>query len=135
MAERAPLGRARPLSEVRMDPDARLRRFHGACACGTVRFDVRVDPSMAARCICQRCRGTGLRIATAARSNFRLITGEGELTEPLSDARTPHHFFCARCGEPAFGFPDGSEGSRVTVNIGLLERGDPAALQAAEPGR
>lgn len=101
------------------------RAFHGACACGSVRFRVEVDPGTAAACICARCRGTGLKIATAARSDFRLLTGAEDLTEPLEDARTPHHFFCGRCGEPAFGYPNDSS---VTVNVAFLDRGDPADL-------
>ncbi|WP_112323205.1 GFA family protein [Oceanibium sediminis] len=113
---------------MRADPEARLGAYHGACACGTVRFFVRADPASSAPCICAKCRGMGLRIVSAARGDFRLLTGQGELTEPISGARTPHHFFCARCGEAAFGFPDGPGGTRVSVNRALLDRGDPDAV-------
>lgn len=107
---------------------ARPRIYHGACACGTVRFRVEAEAGSALPCICARCRGLGLRIVRAARADFRLLTGAEDLTEPMTDARTPHHFFCARCGEAAFGWPGGPDGADVTVNAALMERGDPGDI-------
>jgi|GEM_PF-5647203 len=105
-----------------------LRRYHGACACGSVRFSVRADASTATRCICRKCRGMGLYSVLVTRDVFRLLTGEDALTESLHDALTPHHFFCGRCGEAAFGYPQGVDGAVVTVNLALLERGDLSVL-------
>ena len=104
------------------------RLFHGACACGAVRFAVRADPALATRCICARCRGMGLYSVPAQRAVFRLLTGAEDLTESIADALTPHHFFCGRCGEAVFGLPQGAGGEQVTVNRALLERGNPSDL-------
>ncbi len=121
----------RTLSEAIADPATRTRDWHGACACGSVRFLVTTVTTTTTPCICPRCRGTDLRFVTADRESFRLLTGGDCLTDTLNEARSPHHFFCRRCGEPAFGHPDPT---RVTVNAALLARGDPdAILQEQQP--
>ena len=111
------------------------RRFHGACACGSVRFLVKVALDTVTRCICAKCRGLGLRMATGDRADFRLLTGRDELTEVIAEAKSPHHFFCARCGEPGFGYVDGANGTRVTVNVDWLERGDLDAVTGVDDDR
>lgn len=111
----------------------RPRAWHAACACGSVRFWVRCDPADTVRCICARCRGAGLSLAHVPRADFRLLSGSDDLTEPLAGARTPHHFFCGRCGEACFGHPAAAAGGDgpVSVNVALLSRGDPADLDPA----
>lgn len=108
-----------PLSQARAIPsEPRLAR--GRCICGALQFTVRIAHDAApTRCICARCRGADLRIAHAAQSGFALLTGAEDLTEPLSDPRNPHHFFCGRCGEPGFGHPGPGA---VTVNLAMLDR-------------
>ena len=119
-----------PLSEA-IAAGSGQKRCHGACACGTLRYLVTLDGEVPTRCICTRCRGLDLQIVTLPRHRFRLVTGADALTEPLDGARTPHHFFCARCGEAGFGYPDGPQGRLVTVNAALLLRGDPNAIAEA----
>lgn len=116
------------ITAVSPRPERHLPVFHAACACGSVRFRVRADTHAASPCICARCRGQGLRVAHVAEADFTLLTGAEDLTESLNDARTPHHFFCARCGEAVFG----RLGSDYTVNIACLPRGSLAALGLRE---
>ncbi|MEM9778838.1 MAG: GFA family protein [Pseudomonadota bacterium] len=110
----------------------RATLFHGACACGTVRFRASVDVEQTAACICAKCRGAGLVIAYAEDATFRLLTGREALTEPPEEARTPHHFFCGRCGEAVFGHIDRAGHPRmVSVNTACLRRG--AAEDLVDP--
>ncbi|MEM9230237.1 MAG: hypothetical protein AAGB10_11590 [Pseudomonadota bacterium] len=114
---------------------AAMPLFHAACACGSVRFSVSLDPERAAPCICARCRGAGLTIAHAAEDAFRLLTGRDALTEPVEDALTPHHFFCGRCGEAVFGYVDRPGHARlISVNTACLHRGAPSDLVIPEDG-
>ena len=98
------------------------RDAKGRCACGAVHFIARIDVEVAlTRCICPRCRGAELRVAWGPREAFRLLTGAEDLTEPLSDPRNPNHFFCARCGEPVFGFAPAAP-DRVSLSLACLAR-------------
>jgi hypothetical protein len=102
----------------------RERTYHAACVCGTVRYAVDTIPRLATPCICPRCRGQGLRVIHVDPSTFRILAGEDMLTEPINDARQPHHFFCRRCGEAVFGIVRlPGQQDRVSVNAACLERG------------
>ena len=53
---------------------------------------------------------------------FRLLAGEGELTEYLFNTRKNQHFFCRHCGVRAFGVGNDTPiGKMIGVNIGCLE--------------
>lgn len=120
-------------SQTRVRSERHLPMFHAACLCGSVRYKVRVDRHSATPCICARCRGQGLRVAYADEADFTLMTGADALTESMKDAQSPHHFFCARCGEAVFGqmtLPDGTK--RYSVNTACLLRGSLAAIGLRE---
>lgn len=129
----------RAMAQAPQTPE--VERYHGACACGAVRFEVTLDATSATRCICARCRGADLMIVYADGADFRLITGRDALTEPMQDAMTPHHFFCGRCGEAAFGMPTlvvdpiAEEPARVSINVECLKRGAPEDLVTARGRR
>ena len=110
-----PLSRARAAA-----PEPRPAQ--GRCACGAVQFTACIDvESATTRCICPRCRGAELHVAWGPRDAFRLLTGAAELTEPLDDPLNPNHFFCARCGEPVFGFAPAAA-DRVSLSLACLAR-------------
>jgi len=116
-----------PLSAARSRP----RAYHGACACGSVRFRIETQQGApSARCICARCRGQGLEVLHVPQAGFALLTGREALTEMPEAARDPHHFFCGACGEACFG--QGARGL-VSVNVACLDRGDPGALLPVAP--
>ena len=115
-------------SEQKARRERHLPVFHAACLCGSVRYKVRVDARATTPCICARCRGQGLKVAYADEADFTLMTGADDLTENLKDARTPHHFFCARCGEAVFG----RTANGYSVNAACLPRGSLAAIGLRE---
>jgi hypothetical protein len=97
--------------------------YRGSCHCGAVRFEADLDltqPSF--RCNCSICRRTRFWVAVARPEQFRLLTGESELTEYLFNTRKNQHFFCKHCGVRAFGVGnDTPVGKMIGVNIGCLE--------------
>ncbi|HEX7887870.1 MAG TPA: GFA family protein [Ramlibacter sp.] len=99
------------------------KTYAGSCHCGRVRFEADLDltqPSF--RCNCSICRRTRFWPAVARPEQFRLLAGEGELTEYLFNKRRNQHFFCRHCGVRAFGVGNDTPiGKMIGVNIGCLE--------------
>ncbi|HEX6930042.1 MAG TPA: GFA family protein [Gammaproteobacteria bacterium] len=100
-----------------------LKTWTGSCHCGAVRFEADLDlaqPSF--RCNCSICRRTRSWVAVARPEGFRLLAGEGELTEYLFNTRKNQHFFCRQCGVRPFGVGNDTPiGKMYGINIGCLE--------------
>ena len=109
------------------------KTYHGSCHCGAVTFEADLDlgePTY--RCNCTICRRTRFWPAVAREGEFRLLTGESELTQYLFNTRKNQHYFCRHCGVRAFGI--GTEtpiGKMYGVNLGCLTDVDEAELARA----
>ncbi|HEY0823828.1 MAG TPA: GFA family protein [Ramlibacter sp.] len=99
------------------------KTYRGACHCGAVRFEADLDLAEGSyRCNCSICRRTRFWPAVARPEGFRLLKGEGELTEYLFNSRKNQHLFCRRCGVRPFGIGNDTPiGKMIGVNIGCLE--------------
>ena len=79
--------------------------YQGGCHCGAVRYQVQLDLGQGTfKCNCSICAKARSWLATAAAGDFRLLSGEAELTEYLFHRRRIHHLFCRRCGVRSFGW-------------------------------
>jgi hypothetical protein len=100
-----------------------LKTYRGSCHCRAVRFEADLDltrPSY--RCNCSICRRTRFWPAVATPEDFRLLSGESELTQYLFHTGKNQHCFCRHCGVRPFGV--GTEtpvGKMIGVNLGCLE--------------
>ena len=99
------------------------KTYKGSCHCGTVKFEADLDLAQPTfRCNCSICRRTRFWAAVARPEEFRLLSGEGEMTEYLFNARRNQHFFCRHCGVRAFGVGNDTPiGKMIGVNVGCLE--------------
>lgn len=100
-----------------------LKTYRGSCHCGAVRFEADLDLAQSTyRCNCSICRRTRFWAAVARESGFRLLAGEGEMTQYLFNTRKNEHWFCRHCGVRAFGIgTDTPIGRMVGVNLGCLD--------------
>jgi hypothetical protein len=98
------------------------KTYHGSCHCGAVTFEADLDLAETSyRCNCSICRRTRFWPAVAQEGQFRLLSGEDELTQYLFHKRKNQHYFCRRCGVRAFGVgTDTPIGKMIGVNLGCL---------------
>jgi hypothetical protein len=99
-----------------------LKTYQGSCHCGAVKFEADLDLEQSTyRCNCSICRRNRFWPAVAKEGNFRLLTGESELTQYLFNSKKNQHYFCRHCGVRPFGI--GTEtpvGKMYGVNLGCL---------------
>ncbi|HSX59440.1 MAG TPA: GFA family protein [Tahibacter sp.] len=98
------------------------KTYHGSCHCGAVTFEADLDLTEPTyRCNCTICRRTRFWPAVARDGEFRLLTGESELTQYLFNSRKNQHYFCRHCGVRAFGIGTQTPiGKMYGVNLGCL---------------
>jgi len=99
-----------------------LVTHRGGCHCGAVAFEVDAPARLTVSdCNCSICRMSGYLHLIVPRSRFRLLRGEGELTEYRFGSGTARHLFCRRCGVKSFYVPR-SNPDGYSVNARCLER-------------
>lgn len=109
------------------------KTYQGSCHCGAVRFEADIDLTQPTyRCNCSICRRNRFWPAIVLPQDFKLLTGEGNLTEYLFNSRKNRHLFCKTCGVRGFGIGHNPDtGGIYGVNLGCLENVTDEELAAA----
>jgi hypothetical protein len=101
----------------------------GGCHCGAVRYEVTTDLEKVISCNCSICVKRGSLLTFVPAGEFKLLSGEGTLTDYQFGRKTIHHLFCPSCGIESFAkgqMPDGTK--MVAVNVRCLDGVDLASL-------
>jgi hypothetical protein len=86
-------------------------------------------PPKAFACNCSICSRNGWLLAFVPESNFRLLAGEGELTDYQFNKKHIHHLFCRTCGVRSFSRGAGRDGKTMySINLRCIADFDSTAL-------
>jgi hypothetical protein len=106
-----------------------VQKYTGGCQCGAVRYEVDVDLDNTMSCNCSRCGRLGSILTFAPSDAFRLISGEGGMTDYQFNRHVIHHLFCTTCGIESFARGKGPDGAEmVAVNARCLDGVEPDSL-------
>jgi hypothetical protein len=105
-----------------------MRTYSGACHCQRVRFEIDADLASVRVCDCSICRLRGALNVRVEEANFRLISGEEDLSIYQFHTRQAKDYFCKVCGVAPFRRPRTAP-ELWTVNARCLEGVDLTALK------
>ena len=57
------------------------KTYTGGCQCGKVRYEAQAEIGEVITCHCSRCRKLGSLLSAVARSDFKLLSGENDMTD------------------------------------------------------
>ena len=108
-----------------------MKQMHrGGCQCGKVRYEASFELGEVISCNCSRCGRLGSLLAAVPGSDFKLLSGEGAMTEYQFNKHVIHHPFCATCGIQSYAHGKGPGGGEmVMVNVRTIDGVDVDALQ------
>lgn len=99
-----------------------MKKYTGGCHCKAIRFEVEADVSKALSCNCSLCFAKGLLLSFVPDSQFKLLSGEDNLTEYRFNKEVIAHLFCKTCGVQSFSrgmAPDGT--ATFALNVRCLD--------------
>lgn len=95
--------------------------YQGGCHCGAVTFEVEAPDSVEVEnCNCSVCQMSGFLHLIVPNKNFRLISGEENLSTYKFNTGVAEHKFCKICGIKSFYIPR-SNPDGVDVNLRCLK--------------
>jgi hypothetical protein len=95
----------------------------GGCHCGRIRFEVDAPADLEVNeCNCSICRLTGFLHLIVRKDDFRLVSGQDDLSTYQFNTGVAKHFFCTVCGVKSFYIPR-SNPDGYSVNARCLDPG------------
>ena len=106
------------------------KTYSGGCHCGKVRYEVATDLGMVLSCNCSICSKRGGLLTFVGADQFKLRSGEDNLTLYQFNKHVIEHLFCKTCGIASFARGRDPKGNKmVAINARCLEGVDPATLK------
>jgi len=109
--------------------------YAGGCQCGKVRYEVTLDLSAPViSCNCSRCGRLGSLLSFAPAADFKLLAGEGKMTDYQFNKHAIHHLFCSTCGIESFarGRHPATGAEMAAVNVRCLDGVEPDTLEISK---
>jgi len=97
-------------------------QFHGSCHCGKVAYDVETEISEVYSCNCSICSRRGSLLWFVPRASFKLLRGDGDLTNYTFNKHVIQHKFCKHCGIQSFALGKDPKGNEMAaLNVRCLD--------------
>jgi len=105
--------------------------YSGGCQCGKVCYEVQMDLGEVLSCNCSRCGRLGSLLAFAPAAQFKLLSGDGDLTKFEFNKHMIQHQFCSTCGIQSFaiGTHPKTGAKMAAINVRCLDGVDMDALK------
>ena len=101
-------------------PDATT--YQGSCHCGKVRYEVTTDLASVIACNCSMCSRAGTLLTFVPAEQFKLLSGEDNVTNYKFNKHVIHHVFCSTCGIKSFARGVGQGGKEMrAINVRCLD--------------
>jgi len=103
-----------------------VTKHSGSCQCGKVAFEVDCDLDDLVECNCSHCYRKGLVLKFVPVSAFRLLKGQGDLSEHTFNQHRIKHRFCSACGVQSFAEGQAPNGDpMMAINVRTLTDVEP----------
>lgn len=97
-----------------------MKRYHGSCHCGRVKFAVTTRIDKIVSCNCSICSKKGVLHHRVAPEQFELLQGDEFLSLYQFGTQEAKHYFCSTCGIHPFSNPRAAP-DMVSVNARCLD--------------
>jgi hypothetical protein len=105
------------------------KTYTGGCHCGRVRYETTTDLGQLIACNCSICSKKAHVLTFVAAERFRLLSGEGDLTDYQFNKKNVHHLFCRVCGIQSFTHGTSKDGKTMySINVRCLDGVDLSGL-------
>jgi hypothetical protein len=99
-------------------------KYRGSCHCGKVAYEVEVEGGIQGvmSCNCSMCGRRGSLLTFTPRNQFKLLSGEPDLTTYTFNRHAIQHRFCKHCGVQSFAWGTDPKGNEMAaINVRCLE--------------
>lgn len=107
-------------------------RYDGGCHCGAVRYMASADLDHVIACNCTHCSIKSLLLVFVPSQDFRVLSGEDNLSEYRFNQKVIAHLFCSTCGVEPYAFGKDKMGDpMVAINVRTLDAVDTMNIKTA----
>jgi hypothetical protein len=112
---------------------AEKKTYSGGCHCGKVRYEVTTELAKLLSCNCSICSKKGHLLTFVGEDAFKLLSGDGAVTDYQFNKHNVHHLFCSTCGIGSYGFGTGKNGQKMySINARCLDDVDLSTLEVTQ---
>lgn len=108
-----------------------MNTFQGSCHCGSVKFQVSLDPEECFMCDCSLCAKKGSIMNRVSAEDVRILSGESVLSTYKFNTGIASHYFCSNCGIHVFHNPRTAP-ELVAVNVRCIPEINVEAIEISQ---